>query len=180
MLSPNESRQTASVSLIPSRNAPRSRARPPMISSAYSYRPNPIGFRRHHQGRRRSRSHTKRHRERHSAEHGRTRHQGRHCERGGAVAALAYYRNRDSDDRQSSVSCDYPRSAQPATTFYGLRDGSVTWMMSPGLQFVEALDFLPSVKLGKRHPGRLCCKDWRQSEVGCRSAPIRRLLRNGG
>ncbi|AMK20262.1 multidrug resistance protein VceB (plasmid) [Sphingobium sp. MI1205] len=23
---------------------------------------------------------------------------------------------------------------------------------------------------------RLCCKDWRQSEVGCRSAPIRRLL----
>src|SRR3546814_6401657 len=25
---------------------------------------------------------------------------------------------------------------------------------------------------------RLCCKDWRQSEVGCRSAPIRRLLRN--
>ena len=30
------------------------------------------------------------------------------------------------------------------------------------------------------HVGRLCCKDWRQSEVGCRSAPIRRLLRNGG
>jgi endonuclease/exonuclease/phosphatase family metal-dependent hydrolase len=29
-------------------------------------------------------------------------------------------------------------------------------------------------------PGWLCCKDWRQSEVGCRSAPIRRLLRNGG
>ena len=29
-------------------------------------------------------------------------------------------------------------------------------------------------------PNRLCCKDWRQSEVGCRSAPIRRLLRNGG
>ena len=28
--------------------------------------------------------------------------------------------------------------------------------------------------------GGLCCKDWRQSEVGCRSAPIRRLLRNGG
>ncbi|MBO9380869.1 hypothetical protein GG804_29360 [Sphingomonas histidinilytica] len=27
---------------------------------------------------------------------------------------------------------------------------------------------------------RLCCKDWRQSQVGCRSAPIRRLLRNGG
>ncbi|EQB19031.1 hypothetical protein [Sphingobium lactosutens] len=30
------------------------------------------------------------------------------------------------------------------------------------------------------HSGGLCCKDWRQSEVGCRSAPIRRLLRNGG
>ncbi len=30
------------------------------------------------------------------------------------------------------------------------------------------------------HQLRLCCKDWRQSEVGCRSAPIRRLLRNGG
>ncbi|TYR19716.1 type VII secretion-associated protein, partial [Corynebacterium urealyticum] len=28
-------------------------------------------------------------------------------------------------------------------------------------------------------PSGLCCKDWRQSEVGCRSAPIRRLLRNG-
>jgi hypothetical protein len=32
----------------------------------------------------------------------------------------------------------------------------------------------------KRRSGRLCCKDWRQSQVGCRSAPIRRLLRNGG
>jgi hypothetical protein len=30
------------------------------------------------------------------------------------------------------------------------------------------------------HVKWLCCKDWRQSEVGCRSAPIRRLLRNGG
>jgi hypothetical protein len=30
------------------------------------------------------------------------------------------------------------------------------------------------------HRRWLCCKDWRQSEVGCRSAPIRRLLRNGG
>src|SRR3546814_16777417 len=27
---------------------------------------------------------------------------------------------------------------------------------------------------------RLCCKDWRQPEVGCRSAPNRRLLRNAG
>ena len=38
--------------------------------------------------------------------------------------------------------------------------------------------------LRRQHYGgefaRLCCKDWRQSEVGCRSAPIRRLLRNGG
>lgn len=32
----------------------------------------------------------------------------------------------------------------------------------------------------KKYAGWLCCKDWRQSEVGCRSAPIRRLLRNGG
>ena len=28
--------------------------------------------------------------------------------------------------------------------------------------------------------GSVAEKDWRQSEVGCRSAPIRRLLRNGG
>src|SRR3546814_16250099 len=34
--------------------------------------------------------------------------------------------------------------------------------------------------LGILLPYGLCCKDWRQSEVGCRSAPIRRLLRNGG
>jgi hypothetical protein len=33
---------------------------------------------------------------------------------------------------------------------------------------------------GAQRARRLCCKDWRQSEVGCRSAPIRRLLRNGG
>src|SRR3546814_8285459 len=26
---------------------------------------------------------------------------------------------------------------------------------------------------------RLCCKDWRQTAVGCRSAPIGRLLRKG-
>lgn len=32
----------------------------------------------------------------------------------------------------------------------------------------------------RKKDGGLCCKDWRQSEVGCRSAPIRRLLRNGG
>ena len=43
------------------------------------------------------------------------------------------------------------------------------------------------IKLGDQTPANLsplykglCCKDWRQSEVGCRSAPIRRLLRNGG
>jgi cobalt-zinc-cadmium resistance protein CzcA len=34
--------------------------------------------------------------------------------------------------------------------------------------------------LARLRPVGLCCKDWRQSEVGCRSAPIRRLLRNGG
>ena len=32
----------------------------------------------------------------------------------------------------------------------------------------------------ERQVNGLCCKDWRQSQVGCRSAPIRRLLRNGG
>ncbi|MDR6794868.1 hypothetical protein J2W89_004050 [Pseudarthrobacter oxydans] len=37
-----------------------------------------------------------------------------------------------------------------------------------------------SQQLAQWHQGGLCCKDWRQSEVGCRSAPIRRLLRNGG
>lgn len=36
------------------------------------------------------------------------------------------------------------------------------------------------MSLYSRRLERLCCKDWRQSEVGCRSAPIRRLLRNGG
>ncbi|WP_430962799.1 recombinase family protein [Pseudomonas aeruginosa] len=35
-------------------------------------------------------------------------------------------------------------------------------------------------ELDKLLANGLCCKDWRQSEVGCRSAPIRRLLRNGG
>lgn len=38
----------------------------------------------------------------------------------------------------------------------------------------------PLRSLLARWSRRLCCKDWRQSEVGCRSAPIRRLLRNGG
>lgn len=50
----------------------------------------------------------------------------------------------------------------------------------------EGLDLLRmkveegDVILVKKLDRRLCCKDWRQSEVGCRSAPIRRLLRNGG
>src|SRR3546814_18643683 len=34
--------------------------------------------------------------------------------------------------------------------------------------------------LGILLPYGLCCNDWRQSEVGCRSAPTRRLLRTGG
>ena len=44
------------------------------------------------------------------------------------------------------------------------------------------LELLDSRKLGTvmQWLSGLCCKDWRQSEVGCRSAPIRRLLRNGG
>jgi len=37
-----------------------------------------------------------------------------------------------------------------------------------------------SIGCVREHGKGLCCKDWRQSEVGCRSAPIRRLLRNGG
>lgn len=36
------------------------------------------------------------------------------------------------------------------------------------------------IVIGEAATKGLCCKDWRQSEVGCRSAPIRRLLRNGG
>jgi glutaredoxin len=39
---------------------------------------------------------------------------------------------------------------------------------------------LLSVSTAETFVAGLCCKDWRQSEVGCRSAPIRRLLRNGG
>ena len=41
-------------------------------------------------------------------------------------------------------------------------------------------DVAAMVALAEEEFGGLCCKDWRQSEVGCRSAPIRRLLRNGG
>ena len=49
--------------------------------------------------------------------------------------------------------------------------GLLAWFV--GLLFVSPL-------LWMLLTSRLCCKDWRQSEVGCRSAPIRRLLRNGG
>ncbi|MEG8224034.1 hypothetical protein OSJ57_26110 [Sphingomonas sp. HH69] len=45
-----------------------------------------------------------------------------------------------------------------------------------GKQGMWALNMIVHQTYGER----LCCKDWRQSEVGCRSAPIRRLLRNGG
>lgn len=44
---------------------------------------------------------------------------------------------------------------------------------------LEAVTLGPEA-VGVRPSKGLCCKDWRQSEVGCRSAPIRRLLRNGG
>ncbi|RWZ85420.1 hypothetical protein EKH49_02670 [Glutamicibacter sp. HZAU] len=53
--------------------------------------------------------------------------------------------------------------------------------------FIKGIEGLDSdYRLFQQHKSgaecycRLCCKDWRQSEVGCRSAPIRRLLRNGG
>ena len=47
---------------------------------------------------------------------------------------------------------------------------------------IDLGDDWPEVEFGEEEAlrERLCCKDWRQSEVGCRSAPIRRLLRNGG
>ena len=67
----------------------------------------------------------------------------------------------------------------------GKLDVGVTWYMYPGgadtTDFAEAYAKL-SGTLGPVNmlAGGLCCKDWRQSEVGCRSAPIRRLLRNGG
>ena len=47
------------------------------------------------------------------------------------------------------------------------------------LSRMEARGYLARERLQNGSVG-LCCKDWRQSEVGCRSAPIRRLLRNGG
>lgn len=51
----------------------------------------------------------------------------------------------------------------------------------PG-RHLHAGELLPAIMLDHiaEQVGGLCCKDWRQSEVGCRSAPIRRLLRNGG
>src|SRR3546814_1823626 len=55
----------------------------------------------------------------------------------------------------------------PTTWFWGFS------VMLVGYMRVSSTDDRQSVD-------RLCCKDWRQSEVGCRSAPIRRLLRNGG
>src|SRR5690606_20891629 len=51
------------------------------------------------------------------------------------------------------------------------REQAAVAAMPPALRALP-LDLLPLKGL--------CCKDWRQSEVGCRSAPIRRLLRNGG
>ena len=54
------------------------------------------------------------------------------------------------------------------------------------LKIVRAIGIHPDwagcihVERYRQYVRGLCCKDWRQSEVGCRSAPIRRLLRNGG
>src|SRR3546814_15500226 len=55
----------------------------------------------------------------------------------------------------------------PTTWFWGFS------VMLVGYMRVSSTDDRQSVD-------RLCCKDCRQSEVGCRSPPIRRLLRNGG
>src|SRR3546814_1251931 len=49
----------------------------------------------------------------------------------------------------------------PTTWFWGFS------VMLVGYMRVSSTDDRQSVD-------RLCCKDWRQSEVGCRSAPIRR------
>ncbi len=74
-------------------------------------------------------------------------------------------------------------------TFYGAvgsaaRDG---WQylpiyLAPICLLIGAPRFLRKLAhaVAEERATRLCCKDWRQSEVGCRSAPIRRLLRNGG
>lgn len=54
-------------------------------------------------------------------------------------------------------------------------------MVSVFLTFAGISLFINGMRIWLDTVGnRLCCKDWRQSEVGCRSAPIRRLLRNGG
>ncbi|MDV8122539.1 hypothetical protein [Pseudomonas aeruginosa] len=55
--------------------------------------------------------------------------------------------------------------------------------LTPGnpLSLIQASESADeAAQLAQWFDHRLCCKDWRQSEVGCRSAPIRRLLRNGG
>ncbi|MDT7533134.1 PAS domain-containing protein [Sphingobium sp. SA2] len=61
-----------------------------------------------------------------------------------------------------------------ATVSHELRTPLTSITGSLGLLSGGAAGALPD------RAARLCCKDWRQSEVGCRSAPIRRLLRNGG
>ncbi|MEX6940277.1 broad-spectrum mercury transporter MerE, partial [Pseudomonas aeruginosa] len=57
----------------------------------------------------------------------------------------------------------------------------ITGYLWGGLAVLTCPCHLPilAVVLAGTTAGGLCCKDWRQSEVGCRSAPIRRLLRNG-
>lgn len=68
-----------------------------------------------------------------------------------------------------------------------LRVGSDVVDVGPAASHPDARPVSPADEIRRIAPlldalsdQRLCCKDWRQSEVGCRSAPIRRLLRNGG
>ena len=69
------------------------------------------------------------------------------------------------------------------------RGDTIDFYLSPTRSAKAAKRFLDKALRGLKHWEKpatlntdkgLCCKDWRQSEVGCRSAPIRRLLRNGG
>src|SRR3546814_6857978 len=62
-----------------------------------------------------------------------------------------------------------PRSTRTDTLFPYTTLFRSALLPTEGLARARALEWLAL---------QLCCKDWRQSEVGCRSAPIRRLLRN--
>ena len=64
--------------------------------------------------------------------------------------------------------------------FAALDDRLARFKQPRKILFVDDLPRNSMGKVQKKDLRGLCCKDWRQSEVGCRSAPIRRLLRNGG